>query len=368
MTLAGGVAHDFNNLLAGIMGAAEMLDDIVENRENTGEYLEMIINTCERASELTSKLLAFSRRSDMLETNVDLHEIIHDSITILKHTIDKRIQIELDLKGSSSIVIADSTALQNVFINLGVNAGHSMPRGGLIRIKSETLTIGANSQEYLHHKIASGTYIKISFEDTGCGMPPEVQERIFEPFFTTKELGHGTGLGLAAVYGIIKEIHGYIYVYSEPDFGSVFHLYFPLKKNIEEDFIEELPITDYENSFKILVIEDDEIIRSITEMMIKKLGYEVLISSTGEQGVEIYRKNKEEIDLILIDMIMPGMTGQECFKAIRSINPEAKILLSSGFSKSSGLKNLFMDGKSGFIMKPYRLADMAGTLNSMLKI
>ena len=367
-TLAGGVAHDFNNLLAGIMGASEVLVDLLDEGNDAREYLNMIIDTSEKAADLTSKLLTFSRRNDMIYKSTDVHQVLNECLALLKHTLNKNIKIEIDLKAVNTQVVADATGLQSCFINLSVNAGHSMPDGGTLRIASENVVIDDHTAPFplQNHKIAPGSYIRLSFEDTGCGMTKEIRERIFDPFFTTKEPGKGTGLGLSAVYGIVKEIHGYIYPYSEVNIGSVFHLYLPVASPI--------PLTDESardatlsfGSHSILLIEDDEIIRKMTYSMLQEIGCKVLAAENGPEGLKLYKQNKNKIDLVLLDMVLPGMNGLECFSAIREINSQAKVLFSSGFANSPEIDNQFLDHSSGFIMKPYKKNELAKALEMLL--
>ena len=364
--LAGGVAHDFNNMLAGIMGATELLDYTIGDNSDTKEYIDMIISTTDRASDLIRKLLAFSRRSDTVATAINCHDVINDSISILKHSIDKRIAIITDLTARNSIVMADVSALMNAFINLGVNAGNAMPDGGQIRFYSENLHLKDDAPEMARNKLKAGPYIKISIEDTGCGMPPEVQERIFEPFFTTKEQGQGTGLGLAAVYGTVREIRGVINVHSEIGHGTVFHLLFPLVGKIDSDSTPAVSTTAYYKNATVLVVDDDEIIRKTSIVLLKELGHRVITANNGREGLAVYREHQDQIDVVLLDIVMPEMNGLECFRAIRAVNPQARVILSSGFSRSSYKEGIMNEKYCLFLKKPYSLQKMAETINNIL--
>jgi len=364
--LAGGIAHDFNNMLTGIMGATELLDRYASGNPKMKELLDIISTTSDRAANLTSKLLAFSRKGNVVEKIVNCHEIIDDAIDILEHSIDKVIKIDRDYQAKELFVMADASALQNAFINLGVNASHAMPKGGNLTFRSENITISQTESDKFSFEMKLGSYIKLTVSDSGSGMSLEVQERIFEPFFTTKEVGKGTGMGLAAVYGTVKNMDGAIVVESEMGVGTSFYLYFPLvdegasKKALPKKGISNLV------GATILVVEDDEIIRETSAELLDELGHSVILATDGQKGLDIYSKQKDEIDLILLDMVMPKMGGEDCFESIRKINPDAKVVLCSGFNRTDSLDRLISQGNCSFLKKPYHVDSLAEVINSLL--
>ena len=366
--LAGGVAHDFNNMLAGVIGATELLQDSIAKEHKSRKYIDMIMKTSDQAADLTRKLLAFSRRSDNIAKPLDCHNVINDSLSILKHCLDKRVEIITSFQAKNTTVMANATALQNVFINLGVNAGHAMPKGGILSIRTREVYLDKPIESFPYQKFKKGSYIKISIEDNGCGMHEEILERVFEPFFTTKEKGIGTGLGLPAVYGTVNEMLGYINISSEVGKGSIFEIYLPLAKNIlsNANFGTTRRRIEKESA-TILLVEDDEIVRSTSCTMLEKLGYKVIVACNGREGLDSYKQHRNEIDLVLLDMVMPEMNGTECFRALKKENSEVKVVLTSGFSRSSSLDNLLSEGCCIFLKKPYRLQALAKTIKNILK-
>jgi PAS domain S-box-containing protein len=362
--LAGGIAHDFNNMLAGIIGASEvLLNRKIE--ENQKKCVDTIIHAADRAADLTNKLLAFSRKSDVINREVNCHKVLEESINLLSHTIDKRVKIRKNLLAESFILMGDVSTLQNIFINLGVNAGYAMEGGGQLSFSSENVTFSEDDKEVINYKIKPGLYIHLSVKDNGCGMSQEVLDRIFEPFFTTREQGKGTGLGLAAVYGTVKDMKGVITVESKEGSGTIFHLYFPLIQGKSNESKKELS-AEKKGSATILVIEDEEILRMTTQALLEDLNHTVVMAGSATDGIKLYKDHIDEIDLILLDMIMPDMNGEECFHIIRDLNPEVKIVLNSGYSRSASLDSLLEQGNCSFIKKPYRVKDMQELICNML--
>lgn len=362
--LAGGVAHDFNNALGVIMCSVELLKagDLTKSEET--EYLEMISTAGTRAADLTSKLLAFSRQGIKTNTSVDCVKIITDTVALLGHTINKNICIKIENHAVQSHVIADYSMLQNAFMNMGINASHAMPNGGDLTFTIENIELDSDYCSSSSFDIKPGDYLKISIRDTGCGMTPETQSHIFEPFFTTKEAGKGTGLGLSAVFGTIQEYYGAITVYSEVNVGSIFHIYFPLASNIaqEEKFLKEIK----RGSGTILVIDDEYPIRLTASALLQSIGYKVLLASDGLTGVETFKKNLDEINLIILDMIMPVMGGREAFGKLRDLRADIPIIVSSGFAKEEDLNELKKQKVNGFLNKPFRKIDLAETIANIL--
>lgn len=363
--LAGGVAHDFNNMLAGIMGAAELLCLPKRNLDEKGkEYVDVIMQASERAADLTSKLLAFGRKGKTASTAVDVHSIIDDTTSILNRTIDKKIRISVRKDAGNNMVIGDNSGLQNALMNIGINASHAMPDGGEIQIETENIRLKKAYCDASPFEIEPGEYIEIEIRDTGCGIPLENIQKIFEPFYTTKEQGKGSGLGLSAVYGTVQDHHGAINVYSEVGGGTSFHILLPCSEesvNYKQTATEMLV-----GSGQILLVDDEEIIRITGESMLKEMGYQVLLAENGQEAVEIFQNQHAEIDLVIMDMIMPEMNGREAFIKMCEIDKNCKVIISSGFAKNESLDELRESGLAGFIRKPYRDFELSQLLTTVL--
>ena len=356
--LAGGVAHDFNNSLCAISGLAELLQTHPFSEEETRKYLQMIVMAAERSADLTRKLLTFSRKTEKNVTTVDAAAIISDVIALLHRTIDKKITVSYQSHAAQTTITGDFGLLQNVFMNLSINASHAMPDGGVLMFSLEDITLDKNYCQTSPFDIVPGNYLKVAVQDSGCGIPPEIVSRIFEPFFTTKEEGKGTGLGLAAVYGTIFDHQGAITVYSEVGHGTVFHIYLPLaEKKLSTAPIVNEPIK--KGSGTILVIDDEDMIRMMTHAMLGDLGYSIMLASNGFEGVEIFEKDHEKINLVILDMMMPVMGGVEAFRKLRDIDQTIPIILSSGFSKEGDVAELKLEGSVEFLQKPFRYATLA---------
>lgn len=354
--LAGGIAHDFNNMLAGIIGAAEILDILRKNDGKSSKYIDIIIQSSQRAAGLISKLLAFSRKSNIEKKSIDIDKTIIDTIEILERSIDKKIQISFNDKAKSKFVLGDDSQIHNALLNMGINAAHAMPNGGLLSFSIENIFLDKKYCELSPFDIIPGNYLEIEVRDNGVGIPPEHISKIFEPFFTTKKQGEGTGLGLAAVYGIVKEHSGAVTVYSEIGTGTVFHIYLPLTENL--NLISEEKKLEHGHG-QILLADDEEIIRLTSQDILETLGYTVLTAKNGLEAVEIFKANIENVDLVILDMIMPEMNGREAFHEIKKIRNDVNIIISSGFSKNEDLAELYNHGLSGFIKKPFRIDELS---------
>jgi len=362
--LAGGVAHDFNNVLAGILGAAELLGNYTSKEEKALKLHKMIIESVDRAAGLTQKLLIFARKQTTVSTSIDVHKYIDEAVALLDSTIDKRIKIEVNLVASNSTVIGDPSQLQSAFLNLAINASHAMPTGGVISIKSSNVTLDKVYCETSNFDIAPGPYIDIEIRDTGKGIDKQDLPRIFEPFFTTKEQGEGTGLGLAAVFGTVQEHCGVINVYSEIGKGTSFHIYFPLSES-EAETVENNPILIHGEG-NILLIEDEPGMRLTADMILKDLGYNVILAENGKEGLKIFKEAPDRYDLILLDMIMPEMNGSDCFYEIKKIRPDMKVILSSGFTREEELKEMKNKGLTAFVSKPFRSTEISQAVHNAL--
>ena len=356
-TLAGGVAHDFNNMLGGIIGAAEMLTLYLPEDGKARKFHKMIIEAAGRAADLTGKLLTFSRNSPRESSVVDIHEVINETVILLENTIDKRINISVCFEAGSSVILGDGSQIQSAFLNLGINSSHAMPDGGAIKITTRTQVIDPVFCEASTFDLIPGEYIEIEIRDTGCGIRPEHLSRLFEPFFTTKEQGRGTGLGLAAAYGTVKQHNGSIIAYSEVDVGTTFQILLPAAEG-NQVVAESFPAA-MKGEGKILVVDDEEVMRETAKAILENLGYEVLVAKHGRDGLECYREFKGKIDLVILDMVMPVLNGRDCFYLLKDIDPDVRVILSSGFTQEDDLEMMKADGLCGFLRKPYRIGSLS---------
>ena len=368
--LAGGVAHDFNNMLNGIVGATELLELITpqDNLEAKG-HMETILKTSSRAAELIRNLLAFSRKAKVLSAPFDAHHCISDALMLLERTIDRRIKVVRQLGGIATTLVGDSAQIQSIILNLGLNARDAMPEGGTLTVSTRNVTLDNDYCKNNLFALKPGPYLEINVTDTGEGMSPETQKKLFEPFFTTKVVGKGTGLGLAAIYGSVTEHHGSIKVYSELGHGSVFRILLPVSLSTSETAVMPPPAeTIPAGTGLILVVDDEEVIRTNADALLRSLGYDVILAEDGRAGLEAYRKNMDRINLTILDMVMPEMNGEDCFRAIRTLDPTARVLISSGFTRNAAMDALVHQGLLGFIQKPYRRIELAQAVARALKV
>lgn len=359
--LAGGVAHDFNNMLGGIMGAAELIKiQKCGGDKKCTKLVDMIMQASGRASELTSKLLAFGRKGKLVSTSIDVHSIINDAVTILKRSVDKKVHISVFANAEHFTVVGDNSGLQNVLINMGINSSHAMPDGGELIIETRNISLTEAYCSASSFDIYPGEYIEIEVKDTGCGIPFEDLGKIFDPFYTTKPVGKGTGLGLASAYGMIQDHHGAVNVYSEKNVGTSFHIQLPCS----DEFLTptDFHVETFTGSGKILLVDDEELIRISGEWMLTELGYDVLVASDGAEAVDIFQQYQNEIDIVLMDMIMPIMNGHEAFFKMKEIDNNCRVIISSGFTNNNRTNELMEAGLCGFIKKPYRIHDLSKML------
>jgi len=363
--LAGGVAHDFNNMLAGIMSASQLLKSPKRNLDQKSlNYVNIILQASIRAADLTAKLLAFGRKGKISSTIVDLHNIIDETIAILNRTIDKKISIKTQKEALYSTVIGDESSLQNLILNLGINASHAMEDGGTLSILTSNIKLNKTYCNASQFEIEPGDYVELEVRDNGTGISIENIKKIFEPFFTTKEQGKGTGLGLAAVYGTVLDHHGSITVYSEPGEGTAFHITLPSSKEVVS--LKESHDKIISGKGKILLVDDEELIRITGTHVLEEMGYEVLLAEDGLEAIKMYKKFYSVIDIVIMDMIMPKMNGKEAFYELKKINKNCKVIISSGFTKNESLEDLQKNGLVGFIHKPFRNYDLGLLIHNSL--
>ena len=365
-TLAGGIAHDFNNLLQVIQGYTEVLLHDANQKESSFASLNKIHRSAKRGAELTRQLLTFGRKVQSEKRPLDLNQEVEQVKNLLERTIPKMIEIELHLKEEDPIVSADPVQVEQALMNLAVNAMDAMPEGGKIIFETERVVLdGEFCKTHLGAK--PGEYVLLSISDTGHGMDKEIREHVFEPFYTTKEVGKGTGLGLAMVYGIVKNHEGYILCYSELGIGTTFKIYLPILHQVGQ--VEKS--TESEDQIKggnetILMVDDEEYIRELGVELLSDAGYQVLTATDGKSGLELYQQEQERIDLVILDLVIPGMDGKKCYEEILKINPMAKILIVSGYSANGPGREATEAGAKGFVGKPFDIGHMLATVRGIL--
>ncbi|MCX6555295.1 MAG: response regulator, partial [Candidatus Aminicenantes bacterium] len=363
-TLAGGIAHDFNNILAGILGYASFLKAKLNTDHDFFKYVDTIERSAIRAADLTSKLLAFTRGDKVNHKPLSINKLVRETLEIISHTIDKSIRIETRLDESLPTILGDAGQIQQIVMNLCVNARDAMANGGRLFIVTGAVNVGKEDPQ-LPGDAKPGPYVKIMVSDTGSGMDKEVLPRIFDPFFTTKVTGQGSGLGLSVVYGIAKGHGGFITVSSQSGQGSQFSAFFPAsgKPEISDKIMTE---TLRGRDELIFVVDDEEDIRSFIKEVLQSHGYRVLLAANGEQAVDVYKKRGREIALVILDMVMPGMGGEEAFLKMKKINPRIQALLSTGYSQDSRVSEILSQGIKGFIQKPYDFNHLLAKLRQIL--
>jgi PAS domain S-box-containing protein len=361
--LAGGVAHDFNNILGGVLGYASFIKQLIKETDEIHPYINTIEMSARRAAELTQQLLGFARGGKYQTKPVSANRVIEQTVSLLEGGIDKSIQIQQHLQPDLWLVDADAGQIQQALLNICINACDAMPGGGRLTIESENIR---GDGRVLHPAAKPGHYITISISDTGIGMDHETQQKIFEPFFTTKEKSRGTGLGLAMVYGIVKNHGGYINVYSEVGQGSTFRIYLPaLPGAAAKEEFSEVPEMAKGDEL-VLVVDDEDIIRNLCRDILSMLGYRVLLAENGRVATDLYRQRADEIALVIIDMIMPKMGGLETFLKLKEINPKVKAILSTGYSQTGRAQEILSQGVHGFVQKPYAIDELAKAIRKAL--
>ena len=364
--LASGVAHDFNNCLTGISGYAEMIQmKLNEIHPDLASYAKKIVSSSMKAAVLTRQLLTFARKSRLNVIPMDTHDSIREVFSILSHTVNRLIKLNISLEATNSIINADRSQIENALLNLCVNARDAMPEGGVLTISTLNRSITSDCLTEIQAGVMPGDYVEISVSDTGTGISEGNIKRIFEPFFTTKEIGKGTGLGLASVYGTVKQHNGYIDLHSELGKGTKFKVLLPLIKDKEDELqaSEERRIT---GEGKILVIDDDEAVRTSESGILSALGYTVIALEDGKKGVEWYEQNWKDIDLVIIDMIMPEISGLECFRRMKTINPDIRAIIASGYGKPSEKELMNAKGVAGFLAKPFLMNELSQVVSIVL--
>ena len=357
--LAGGIAHDFNNMLGVILGHSELAMDLLEDNHPVLEDLREIANTAQRAANLTRQLLAFARKQVISPQIIDLNETITSMLKMLQRLIGENINLVWKPQANLWKTRVDPSQIDQILANLAVNARDAIAGAGTITIETRNLMQTDKSDLSTTPGYADTDYVLISFADTGCGMDQSVVEHLFEPFFTTKEQGKGTGLGLATIYGIVKQNHGFIYVDSAPQQGTVFRIYLPKSVDAEETEASENQKSLPGGSETILLVEDEPSLLLLTSLMLKKLGYTVLAARTPGEALQIFEQNQDSIQLLLSDVILPSMNGCELAKQIAASRPEIKLLLMSGYTADAIDEHAVKDLNFAILHKPFNNRSLA---------
>jgi PAS domain S-box-containing protein len=364
--LAGGVAHDFNNLLAVILGSADLALDELPPEHFVTKKIEMIRTAGSSAADLTRQLLAFSRQQLLQPRILDLKEVVDRAIQLLSRLIGENIEIAISLEPLLGCVKADPGQLEQILLNLAVNARDAMAKGGRLTIEARNVELDDSYRDD-HLVVVPGRYVMLAVGDTGCGMSRETQSRIFDPFFTTKEAGKGTGLGLATVYGIVKQSGGYIWVYSELHKGTVFKIYLPLVDQSTQPREKTPPeTTALRGSETILLAEDTDSLREMAKEYLESVGYTVIGSISGSDALQRAKDFDGAIDLLLTDVVMPEMSGIELAAAIASLRPGIKIIFTSGYTDDAIARQGILDPNVAFVQKPYRPKALARKIREVL--
>ncbi len=357
--LAGGIAHDFNNLLVVIRGNAQLLAERVDGEPRA--FVEQIERASERATRLTRQLLAFSRQRVLRPEAVGLNDVVEGMLSLLRPLLPESIAIETDFADGLGDIDADFGELENAILNLAINARDAMPDGGTLQIRTAVAEV---ADKQASGQFPPGRFVLLQITDSGCGMDEETRERAFDPFFTTKS--DGTGLGLSAVYGLVKQSDGFINLYSERGVGTTFRLYFPVTSTVHaaaEPASEPRPL---EGTETILVVEDNEMVRELAATGLERLGYDVLAVASGEDAVALSESRPGTIDLLLTDVIMPGMNGREVAEKLLAGRPTLRVLYTSGYPADTILRLGIADSSAAFIEKPYLPDELARAVRDAL--
>lgn len=359
-TLASGIAHDLNNVLTPILGTAALLPMPLKNVDDTSDSIIKTLDmSARRARDMVKQILSFARGGEDELSAVQVAHILAELQRVIKSTLPKDISISMNLGSELWPASANATQLHQVFMNLCVNARDAMPDGGALSLSAENLQIDEHYQK-LHVDARIGPYVKVSIADTGTGMSPEVMERIFDPFFTTKDIGKGTGLGLSTTLGIIKSHGGFITVYSEPSRGTRFHIYLPAQANSEAQAVTEIEAPPG-NGEMILVADDEILIQSMTKLALESYNYQVVTAGDGNEAIAQYAQHKGEIQVVLMDMMMPSLSGKQAIDELKKIAPAVNIVATSGIELQAPVPNV-----QAFLPKPYSVKALLTVLDEVI--
>jgi len=384
--MAGGVAHDFNNIMTGILGSLSLIH--LPPDDPNSMLLQAVEKAALRAADLTSKLLAFARRNQLVFAQVQPANIFQEVVTLMRHAIDPRISISISVAADCPSILADPNLIVQALINLCLNARDAMPEGGTITLQAHAVTIDEADLSAYPADAKPGRYVCLRVQDTGTGIPPEVMDRIFEPFFTTKEVGKGTGLGLPMVLGIVKQHQGWLRCRSTWGQGATMELFLPVKDDpaVQQLVVphsgtigrnqtlrrpvDSLPVVRTSSASRttrpcILLVDDEEMIRNIAQATLTSAGYEVLLAEDGAEAVEVFRCHHNRIDLVILDVMMPRLSGRDAFRQMTALVPEVRVLFSTGYSSEELIE---LDGAIGLLSKPYRPQELLAAVEAALSV
>jgi two-component system cell cycle sensor histidine kinase/response regulator CckA len=370
--LAGGIAHDFNNLLSVINGFAELLAQDLPATDPRSTYVSEIIRAGESAAALTRQLLIFSRRQVVAPQTINLNQIVGDLERMLRRIIGEDIELVTRLHPDLGLVRADPGQIEQVLLNLVTNARDAMPQGGTLTIETANVQLDAKAaRPFLYatkaHEVRAGRYVLLAVSDTGIGMSPEVQARIFEPFFTTKEPGKGTGLGLATVYGIVMPCGGYVGVYSHPGAGTTFNVYLPQAEAEQPSATApddaELVLNGHET---ILLVEDQDQLRSFAQLALERQGYTVLTAASGDEALHLAETHRGPIHLVITDVVMPRMSGRALAERLTAQRPGLRVLYMSGYTDDAILRHGILEADLPFLQKPFTQTQLVRKVRDVL--
>jgi len=365
-TLAGGIAHDFNNILYPIIGHTEMLmDDLSEESSSIRDSLNVVYNSSLRARDLVQQILAFARQEKSEPKLMKMQPIIKEAMKLIRSTIPATITITQNLQPDCGPVNADPTQIHQIVMNLATNAYHAMEEnGGELTVDLKEIELGRD--DLIDPDMRPGLYACLSFADTGVGINKDVMNRIFDPFFTTKEIGKGTGMGLAIVHGILKQMKGDIQVYSEPDKGTEFRVYLPVVGSTSEKQALKADEPMQGGCERLLLVDDEQAIIAIGKRILGRLGYQVTSRPGSLEALEAFKANPDQFDLVITDMSMPNMSGDKLAAELIKIRPDIPILLCTGYSENMTAEKIKSLGIKGFLMKPFMIKAFAQTIRDVL--
>jgi two-component system cell cycle sensor histidine kinase/response regulator CckA len=363
--LAGGIAHDFNNVIGAILGSAELGHEEAQNEPRLQKRFVKIRDQANWAARLTSQLLAFARRQVLQPRRINLNDLIEESIKLLRRVIGEHIEVRIVAAPNLRVALADPAQIEQVLMNLCLNARDAMPDGGQLIVETQNVEIG-DEHSRLHTNAQPGSYIQLSVSDTGKGMDAGTAERIFEPFFTTKEMGRGTGLGLATVYGIVKQHNGFVYVYTEPGKGTSFRVYFPASSGVVEKQDRQPDLPPQRGSETILLAEDNVELRELGQEMLAGLGYRVILATDGKDAIQQFKLNTNHIDLVILDVVMPGLGGPDAFREISAIRPGQRVIFITGYTSEAAEINSLLEAGAVFLQKPYSRKSLSSAIRGAL--
>ncbi len=363
--LAGGIAHDFNNVIGAILGWAELSQEDARPGTRLHERLQKIIDQTKRASGLTSQLLSFARRQILQPRKIDLNIHVLQGMSLLRRVIGEHITVSVQTAHDLHVTLVDPVQADQVLMNLCLNARDAMPKGGKLIIETSNIEI---DEEYcvLHSYARPGSYVLLSVSDTGIGIDKETIDQIFDPFFTTKEMGKGTGLGLATVYGIVKQHGGFIDVESIFGVGTTFRVYFQASSGAPETLEGHPEELARKGTETILLAEDHEGLRQSAQEMLEALGYRVIVAQDGMEAVQLFEANREQVDLVVLDVVMPGLSGPDAFLQMTALQPGLQAVFTTGYTSEAAYLNSMIEKGASFLQKPYSQRSISQTIRSVL--